>query len=384
MIDRVSQARQFQSEMVAHRRHLHAEPEVGLHLPDTSDYVAEALRACGLDPEVHEGAGVTARIAGRDADGRTTVLRSDMDALPVEEATGLPFASRRPGAMHACGHDLHMAMLLGAARSFVEEPPLHEVVLVFQPGEEADRGAVPTLAQHRNLDLDEACAFAIHVHATWPRHSINHTDGTFMAYGDWFRVGFTGPGGHASQPHLAGNPVQAAARFVLAAQDLVDELSSQEHLVATVTESLIGNTVNVIPAVGSLRGTIRTLSAARREDLVKGLRRLAEEASAEFRTSAEFELVEGYPAVVNDDAYVADLVSGVKRSVLGDGLARMERPSMVIEDFSYFLRKWPGAMVYLGAQVEGREAFNHAPDADFDESVLATGAALHLMAGDGW
>ena len=273
MVDRVEQARRLQAAMVEDRRHLHAHPEVGLDLPATTEHLVAVLTGLGLDPEHHPGAGVSARIAGRAPSGTTRVLRADMDALPVTEATGLPFSSQTPGAMHACGHDLHMAMLLGAARGFVEEVPEDDVVLVFQPGEETDRGAVPTLASHTTLPEDDATAFAVHVHATWPAHTVHHRAGTFMAYGDWFEASFTGPGGHASQPHLAGNPVEAGARFVLGAHNLVSALREHEHLVTTVTESLAGNTVNVIPTDGRLRGTLRTLSpeqrAARR---VGGLR----------------------------------------------------------------------------------------------------------------
>ncbi len=387
MHQRLAQARGLQPWMVAHRRHLHAEPEVGLDLPDTTAYVARVLAECGHEPEVHPGAGVTTTIAGRDRSRVPVVLRADMDALPVGEQTGpefAEFASRRPDAMHACGHDLHMAMLLGAARGYAEEPPTGDVVLVFQPGEETDRGAVATLQRHRNLRLESARTFALHVHATWPAHSINYTRGTFMAYGDWFSIVFRGPGGHASQPHLAGNPIEAGALFVSAARDLVKELSTDEHLVATVTESVMGNTVNVIPAHGRLRGTIRTLSGAKRTALVDGLRTAAARAAETTSTESSFELFEGYPAVVNDAPYVDRLLAHLAGTELGAGLVEMTEPSMVIEDFAYFLQRWPGAMVYLGANVAGHSAFNHAPDAVFDEQVLATGAALHLMAGDGF
>ncbi|WP_408897237.1 M20 family metallopeptidase [Nocardioides sp. R1-1] len=381
MTDRWQQAATQYDAMLAHRRHLHADPEVGLALPDTHAYVASALADLGLRPEVHDGAGVSVRIDGTGDGGRPVVLRADMDALPVREETGLPFASRREGAMHACGHDLHMAMLLGAARCLVDVPPRRDTVLVFQPGEESDRGAVPTLERHRNLRLDEAETFAIHVHATWRSGTVFHRPGVFMAAGDWFRVTFTGPGAHASQPHLAGNPIVAGADLVQGLRAAVAELAATEHLVATVTESLMGNTVNVIPATGSLRGTLRTLSAERRSALVARLRALAEEAAAASGLGVSVEIVEGYPPVVNDPPYDDRLVAALRQAPVA--AEPMAEPSMVIEDYAYFLERWPGSMVYLGAQVPGHQAFNHAADAVFDEGVLPLGAGLHLLAADG-
>ena len=379
MADRWEQAAARQDWMAAHRRALHQEPEVGLDLPDTHTYLAETLRELGLAPEVHPGAGVTVEIAGTTG-GRPVVLRADMDALPVTERSGVEHSSRREGAMHACGHDLHMAMLLGAAACLVESPPARRTVLAFQPGEETDRGAVPTLTRHVSLALDEAEAFAIHVHATWPPGTVHLRPGTFMAFGDWFRVDYRGPGAHASQPHLAGNPVVAASELVGRLRASVAELAREEHLVATVTEALIGNTVNVIPTDGRLRGTMRSLSADRREALHNELEHLALITAAEAGVEARVSITEGYPAVVNDANYVNRV-----RAAVGDRaeVVEMPDPSMVIEDFSYFLRRWPGAMVYLGAQVPGHDAFNHAADAVFDEAVLETGAALHLLAADG-
>jgi amidohydrolase len=379
VVDRWSQAAAQQEWMTAHRRALHQEPEVGLDLPDTHAYVADALRGLGLEPQVHPGAGVSVEITGTGT-GRPVVLRADMDALPVTERSGVDHPSRREGTMLACGHDLHMAMLLGAAACLVEAPPARRTVLVFQPGEETDRGAVPTLAQHASLALDDAEAFAIHVHATMPAHTVHLRAGTFMAYGDWFRVDYRGPGAHASQPHLAGNPVVAASELVVRLRASVADLARDEHLVATVTESLIGNTVNVIPTDGRLRGTLRTLSRSRREALHTALTELARATAADVGVEAEVSITEGYPAVVNDATYV-DRV----RAAVGDRaeVVEMSDPSMVIEDFAYFLARWPGAMVYLGAQVPGHEAFNHAATAVFDEAVLQTGAALHLLAADG-
>lgn len=368
--------------MVETRRHLHENPEVGLDLPDTHAFLDERLHDLGFDVETHPSSGLTVRIPGTAPDGVTSVLRADMDALPVTEDTGLPFSSRRPGAMHACGHDLHMAMLLGAATALSENAARRDTVLAFQPGEESDRGALKTL-EHRNLRLSRATAFAIHVNAVLPAHSINYRRGTFMAHGDWFRLEYRGQGGHASQPQSAGNPIEAGAHFVTAVHALVDELTRDEYVVATVTESQMGNTVNVIPAEGRLRGTLRTLSPQQRERLIAGMRNLAEESADRTGIDWDFEVLEGYPATVNDAGYVDAMLSAVADEFAGQW-QEMPHPSMVIEDFSYFLQRWPGAMVYLGANVPGHTAFNHCADVVFDEEVLTTGAALLLAAADGF
>jgi amidohydrolase len=363
--------------MVEHRRRLHSRPEVGLELPGTHRYLASALESLGLTPEVHAAGGLTVRLNGTSGSGGVRVLRADMDALPLEERTNLSYSSELSGAMHACGHDLHMAMLLGAAQMFVDRPPRHDVVLVFQPGEESDHGALEVL-RHRNLQLgQEATAFAIHVNAVMDSHAVAYRRGTFMAHGDWFKVAFTGPGGHASAPRLTGNPIEAAADFVGGLSSVTQELGVREQVVATVTEVLAGNTVNVIPTVGTLRGTLRTLSLQQRAALHDRLQDVAREAASRRNVAHQVDVVAGYPAVVSNDQFVDALVAGLTQSGYGGRLVRMEHPSMVIEDFSYFLQKWPGAMVYLGARVGEHPSFNHSDDVLFDESVMATGLALH-------
>lgn len=354
-----------------------------MDLPATHAYVADQLRSLGLEPEVHAGGGVTARIAGRAGPGTVRILRTEMDALPLLERTGLDFASRVPGAMHACGHDLHMAMALGAAELFVSDPPLHDVVVVFQPGEEADRGALAVL-EHENLRglPADAIAFAIHVNAVLPSGLVTARPGVFMAFGDWFRVAFTGPGGHASAPHLTSNPIDGIMAWTRGLHALVGELIAQEPLVATVTEALAGNTVNVIPTLGTLRGTLRTLSDAQREILHDRLAGLTREVAESVGLRADLEIIAGYPALRNDP--------GVLRAILGAHDAErpeapavdMPEPSMVIEDFAYFLERWQGAMVYLGAQVDGATSFNHSDDVRFDESVMTVGLALHSLVAD--
>ncbi|MEV0809707.1 M20 family metallopeptidase [Micromonospora sp. NPDC050200] len=383
MSGRLEQARALQGWMSGHRRHLHRHPEIGLDLPRTHDYLEGVLTGLGLGVERHDGAGLTVAIPGSAPDGVVSVLRADMDALPVEERSDVEFRSTIPDAMHACGHDLHMAMLLGAASVMTVHPPRRDAVLAFQPGEESDRGALGTL-RHDNLQIDSpATAFAIHVHALEPVGAILHRPGPFMAIGDWFAVDVTGPGGHASQPHLAGNPIEAAADFTTGLRSLVAELGVDEHVVATVTECLMGNTVNVIPAKGRLRGTIRTLSPDHRAALIAGMRDLVTVVAERLGLDASLVLHEGYPAVINDADYIDRLTTRLSSTDLGAMLKPMTRPSMVTEDFSYFLQRWPGAMVYLGANVSGHSAFNHADDVVYHEDALAIGAALHLEAADG-
>jgi amidohydrolase len=380
---RQERARAFLASMTAHRQHLHANPEVGMDLPATHEYLASHLRSLGLEPEVHTRGGITARIVGRVGRGTVRILRTEMDALPVQERTGLDFASTTPGAMHACGHDLHMAMLLGAAELFVGEPPTHDVVLVFQPGEEADRGALAVM-EHESLRglPSDAIAFAIHVNALLPSGLVTSRPGVFMAFGDWFRVTFTGPGGHASAPHLTTNPIDGFTLWTRGLHELVAELRAREPLVATVTEALAGNTVNVIPTLGSLRGTLRTLSEGQRGLLHERLAQLTSEVGAFVGLRADLEIIEGYPAVMNDPAVVRAIFGGHDAERPAAPAREAPEPSMVIEDFAYFLGRWPGAMVYLGAQVEGATSFNHSDDVRFDESVMTVGLALHSLVAD--
>jgi len=381
---RLAQALGVQEWMVHHRRHLHQHPEVGLDLPQTHDYVASVLRDLGYEVEVHRAAGVTARVAGSAPDGTVSVLRADMDALPVTERVELSFRSLHEGAMHACGHDLHMAMLLGAAQVLADHPPRRDTVLAFQPGEEADRGALPLL-EHTNLGFaGPATAFAVHVHALAPPGTILVRPGVFMAYGDWFTIELAGPGGHASQPHLVGNPVEAAGEITLRLRDCVAEVGRGEAVVATVTESRSGNTVNVIPAEGRLRGTLRTLTPQTRTALIGAMHTLVAHVAEQHRLTGRLTIHEGYPAVVNDAGFINRISTHLGQTELADQVTPMPDPSMVIEDFAYFLHRSPGAMVYLGACGPGNTSFNHADDVTYDESALAVGAALHLMAADGF
>lgn len=365
--------------MVRHRRHLHAHPEVGLALPDTHNYVSSELQRLGVNPEVVSGTGVSARIKGTNPRLTPIVFRADMDALPVHEDLDLSFSSTRDGAMHACGHDLHMATLLGVAEDLVRRPPARDVILAFQPGEESDRGALEIL-NHRELTVSNAETFAVHVNAVLPTGRVAYSKGTFMAFGDWLRLDIEGPGGHASAPERAGNPIQMGARFEEAIVDLATALSTPKgRAVATVTEFLSGNTVNVIPTHGSLRGTVRTVNPEQREILHRGMSTIVDELSSEMGLAATLTITAGYPAVVSDPDFIETFLWLARAEGLGSVLQEMDHPSMVIEDFSYFLQKWPGAMVYVGAAIGEAPSFNHSATAQFDEEAMTTAFRLFRM-----
>jgi hippurate hydrolase len=365
--------------MIAHRRYLHANPEVGLQLPKTHEYVSQALESLGLVTEVVPAGGVTTRVSGSDPTLKPIIFRADMDALPVMEELDSDYCSRNFGVMHACGHDLHMATLLGVAQDLIANPPTRDVILAFQPGEESDRGAKEVL-KHKNLQIDDAETFAIHVNAVLPSGQVSFSRNVFMAFGDWFSLEIEGPGGHASAPERAGNPIQFGSIFEEGLVRIARELSTEgSRVVATVTEFISGNTVNVIPTTGSLRGTIRTVSVEQREQIHSLMHSLVEGLADSLDLSARLTITEGYPAVVSDIEFIESLLDTARINGHESKLHEMDEPSMVIEDYSYFLHKWPGAMVYVGAAIGDQPAFNHSAGAQFDEKAMDTAFSLFRM-----
>jgi hippurate hydrolase len=371
------------------RRSLHRQPEIGLHLPRTQAAVLDAF--AGLPIEVTTGTSTTSvvgvlRGAGP---GPTYLLRADMDALPVHEDTGLPFASEIPGAMHACGHDTHVAMLLGAARLLAERRDLlaGQVVFMVQPGEEGFHGARYMLDEGL-LDVVPAApvsgAFALHTIATLPSGSINVRPGPMLAAADQWRMTVRGRGGHASMPHAAADPIPVAAEIVLALQSMVTRrVDVFDPAVVTVAHLSAGSTSNVIPDTAFLEGTIRTLSAERRRDVVAAVERVATHVAAAHGMTLEWEHVEGYPVTVNDAAVAASVLE-TATAMLGErATSLMPVPLMGAEDFSYVLQRVPGAMAFLGACPPGSEPDtappNHSNLVVFDEEPLPAGVALYAQ-----
>lgn len=365
------------------RRAIHAEPELGLDLPMTTAKVRAAL--AGLPLEIRQGpstSGLVAILRG-PANGRTVLLRGDMDALPLTEDTGLEFASRHQGAMHACGHDTHVAMLAGAARALSAERDrlAGTVMFMFQPGEEGWHGARFMLEDGLIDPLPDA-AFALHISPNMPDGVFAGRAGPLLAASDTLRVNVKGAGGHASMPHDALDPIPVLAEIVTAFQTLVTRrIPVNEPAVITIAKIEAGTTSNVIPEEGRLLGTMRTLSERTRTLVHEGVRRVAENIAAAHGATAQVEIEHGFPVTVND-ARVTDLARRTAEALFGEGAwMTMASPMMGAEDFSYVLQKVPGAMAFLGASPEGgdyrRCCALHSNRMVLNEKAMARGIAMH-------
>src|SRR3954447_18397560 len=371
------------------RRRLHRRPEIGLQPPETQATVLEALR--DLPVEVTTGRSTTSVVGVlRGArPGPTFLLRADMDALPVQEDTGLPFASEIPGAMHACGHDTHVAMLLGAARLLAErrDEITGQIVFMVQPGEEGFHGARFMLEEGLLDVVREAPvsgAFALHITSTSPSGTVNVRPGPMMAAADQWRMVVHGRGGHASAPHAAADPIPVAAEIILALQTLVTRrVDVFDPAVVTVAHIEAGSTNNVIPDTAFLEGTIRTLSPERRADVLASLQRVAAHVAAAHEMTVEFQHVEGYPVTVNDPQAAARVLETAADLLGRQASVPMPAPLMGAEDFSYVLERVPGVMAFLGAcppGVDPKDApGNHSNLVVFDEEPLPAGVALYAQ-----
>ncbi len=374
----------LQSDLVALRRELHAHPELGLDLPATRDVLLRALDGLGL--ELTQGSALTSLTAvlrgGRP--GPTVLLRADMDGLPVAEDTGLPFASTR-GTMHACGHDLHMTGLVGAARLLSarrDELP-GAVVLMFQPGEEGHAGG-RVMLEEGVLDAGPSrpvAAYALHVDSVFPSGSFTTRAGSIMASATGLTIRVTGSGGHAAIPHLAIDPIPVAAEVVLALQTFVARrIPAADPAVVSVTRlSSDSAAPNVLATRVEIGVNIRTLSRAtfdlvhsRLEELVAGI-------VAAHGATAEFEWVDSYPVTVNDPDETARTLETLDELVGAERVIRMPAPAMASEDFAYVLEAVPGTLVFLGARLPGLTEVQapamHSETAAFDEDVLQLQAA---------
>lgn len=344
------------------------------------------LKSLPLDITEHETTSGLAAVLRGARPGPTILLRGDMDALPVPEDTGLPFASLRSGLMHACGHDMHAAMLAGTARLLAarRDELAGTVLFMFQPGEEGFFGARLMLEEGLLDTAGErpSGAFALHVSNLYPSGTVWFRPGPQMAATDEIAITIRGKGGHASTPHLAVDPIPVAAEIILAVETAVTRrINVFEPGVITFARIEAGTTHNVIPETARLLGTVRALSGAARTELHSILHRVAGNVAAAHGVEAEVEFGVGYPVTVNDPGYTA-FVRSVARQTLGeDYVGEPPWPSMGGEDFSFVLDEVPGTMAYLGTcppgKGPGRIPNNHSNRVVFDEGAMATGMAMH-------
>ena len=381
----LERSRELLPQAVALRRRIHAHPELGNALPRTREAVLEALDGLGLNVHLSNAtSGIVAVLEGASP-GPTVLLRGDMDALPMPEDTGLPFASKVEGCMHACGHDAHTAMLAVAAQVLGERRDRLQgtVSFMFQPGEEGPGGAKPMLEEGvLNAGGQPDAAFALHVYPNRSSGLLMTRPGPILAAADQAYVRLTGRGGHGSMPYDALDPVPVACELVQALQTFVTRrFNPFDPVVITVGCIRAGTVNNVIPEHAELEITIRSFNPDTRRRAHDGIERLSEHIASAHDLRAEVAITHGYPPTVNDEQMAA-FVADTARELVGDaGFQVLSAPLPGAEDFSYVLDEIPGCFTFLGAAPPDVDPTDAAPCHSnrmlIDEQAMATGIAMH-------
>ena len=366
----------FENDMAKWRRHLHQNPELGRDCYKTAKYIQERLKEFGIT-EIHTGyasTGIVAIIKGK-ASGRTIGLRADMDALPIKENTGMSYSSKNEGVMHACGHDGHTTMLLGAARYLSETRNFSgRVALIFQPDEEATGGAEAMVEEGILEEFNIEEVYALH---NTPSHDVGvmyTRPGPIMAGADSFTVEIQGKGGHAAYPHEVKDPIVAAISIAQSFQTIVSRNNiPSDDLVISITQVHSGTTDNVVPEIAYLNGTVRTFDLSVQEMVIKRMEKIISGLAMSFEVNAKLNYQKGYPPTINH-AESTNFAIGVAEDVCGsDKVLSSVAKEMGAEDFSYMLQKRPGAYLFMGI---GDGAGLHNPNYDFNDAAAPVGASF--------
>lgn len=392
----LEQAQKINDEIVSWRRYFHENAETHLNLPKTTAFVMGKLREFGYEPVEICQSGVLA-IAGGKKPGKTFLIRGDMDALPIEEETDLPFKSKT-GNMHACGHDFHTAMMLGAAKILKEnEGEINGTVkLMFQPAEETLAGAKAMveagILENPNVDA----AMMIHIFSAMPLPDgavAFSGPGAVSATSDWFKINIKGKGGHGAMPHATIDPLNVVAHIHIALQEInAREIDPERAVVVTVGEMHGGSTGNIIPDTAFLQGTIRTFNDEVREFIKKRLVEISEGIGKTFRCDVNVELFNACPSVINDEelsasipAYTMELLGKDRVIDLHVMTGKTQRMSGS-EDFAFVSAKVPSLFLGISAsvRVDGITYPQHHPKVVFDESILSTGTAVYANSAIQW
>lgn len=385
----IEQAKLIKDEIVGYRRRLHENPEVGTQLPKTKAFVMEQLRAFGYEPEEICESGIVATIKGNKP-GKTFLLRADMDALPVEEKASCQFKSMN-GFMHACGHDMHTAMLLGAAKLLKQNQDLIEgtVKLVFQPDEEGFTGAKKMIAAGVLENPKVDAALAMHVHSGTPSNVVLCGLGTSIAGCNKFRIVVKGTGCHGAMPETGVDPINIAAHIYISLQEiLAREISATQPAVVTIGKFSGGDAANIIPSEVVMEGTIRSLNKEVGEFIFDRMNEIVTSTAKMFRGEAELIEVASAPPLTNDDDLAHEITGYVKDIVGEQSVVLFESGGMGSEDFASYSYEVPSVYMMLGA---GAKAENnlygepmHSPNVVFNEDILPTGAAIHAYSAIMW
>ncbi|MBB3954579.1 amidohydrolase [Novosphingobium sediminicola] len=370
--------------LVALRHDIHAHPELGFAEHRTARVIADALRAAGL--EVHEGIGGTGVVGvlHHGSSSRTVGLRADMDALPIDEKTGLPYASRHEGCFHGCGHDGHVAMLLGAAQALAADPSGIDgtVHFIFQPAEEGQGGARAMIEDGLFERFPCDRVYALHNWPALPAGTIATRVGAIMGAADKFHITLRGRGGHAAVPHDTNDTLLAAASLVQQLNTIIARNApASANAVLSVTQIHGGHAHNVIPGEAMVAGTVRTFDPAVQDRIEERMRQIIAGIEAGFEVSAELDYDRYYPATIND----ADAAEDALTIAATVGTAqRAPEPAATSEDFSFMLQARPGAYIWLGQGAGENPPPLHNPHYDFNDAVLETGLRLHLALARHW
>ncbi|MBN1929813.1 MAG: amidohydrolase [Chlorobiaceae bacterium] len=387
LAQRVKEAAQrIYPEVLAVRRHLHMHPELSYQEFRTTAFIKEYLAGLGIEaePQLLE-TGVVAILRGQGApesgERRTVALRADIDALPLQEENSHDFCSTEAGCMHACGHDMHTAMLLGAASvlSGMKEELKGDVLLVFQPAEEkAPGGAKPMIEAGLLNKYKPSAIFAQHCFSSVRSGSIAMCKGGFMAAADELYITVHGQGGHASAPHKTRDPILASAHIITALQHLVSRVAPpHEPAVVSIASINGGHATNIIPGKVTMQGTMRTMNEELRSLLHERFERTVMQVAEAFGVEAEVEIRFGYPVLYNDPD-MTDLAWDAAKEFLGDEKVHKSEPLMTAEDFAYYLRECPGSFWQLGTGFGDSDPGNllHSPTFNPDEQALETGVGM--------
>ncbi len=386
-MDYLKRSEELFEETVENRRHLHQTPELGLELPETTAFIMEKLTEMGYDPK-RCGGGVVACVGKMG--GKTVLLRGDVDALPMKEESGLPFASQRENA-HTCGHDIHGAMLLTAAKMLKEnEAALDGMVkLMFQPGEEPLTGARSMIADGLLQDPRPDVALGYHVVAgSMPMGLfVYNREGTLMNSSDNFIIDIQGKGGHGAYPDACIDPINIAAHMILALESVVArEIKSTQASVLTIGKVTAGDAPNIIPDQAQLQGTLRCDSEKEREFILQRLSEVVDAVAKMYRGSATITMLAGTPPLICDPQSVDDFVGYMRELDVPGQCEHVGMHAASSEDFSAVLSEIPGAYMFLSAGfTDGRETYNqHHPKVEFNEEVMKSGAAYLAHCATRW